>query len=75
MDAQQNYQLLGARRIGGGLSLLFKRPFVTCDPKDYMIEVESSASETILRKNCPKSEENNIGREAEYPENALFCTI
>ncbi|XP_070811803.1 dopamine beta-hydroxylase [Pituophis catenifer annectens] len=38
MDAQQNYHLLGARRIGGGLSLLFKRPFATCDPKDYLIE-------------------------------------
>ncbi|KAM6431277.1 dopamine beta-hydroxylase [Liasis olivaceus] len=38
MDPQQNYKLLGARRTVGGLSLLFKRPFVTCDPKDYLIE-------------------------------------
>ncbi|XP_052580952.1 dopamine beta-hydroxylase [Peromyscus californicus insignis] len=38
LDAQQDYQLLQAQRTSDGLSLLFKRPFVTCDPKDYLIE-------------------------------------
>ncbi|XP_070451030.1 dopamine beta-hydroxylase isoform X1 [Equus przewalskii] len=38
LDAQQDYQLLRAQRTPEGLSLLFKRPFGTCDPKDYLIE-------------------------------------
>ncbi|XP_051022597.1 dopamine beta-hydroxylase [Acomys russatus] len=38
LDAQQDYQLLQAQRTSDGLSLLFKRPFVTCDSKDYLIE-------------------------------------
>lgn len=38
-DAHQDYQLLQAQRTPNGLFLLFKRPFVTCDPKDYVIEV------------------------------------
>ncbi|RMB93367.1 hypothetical protein DUI87_30061 [Hirundo rustica rustica] len=38
MDSQQDYQLLGARRAPEGLYLLFRRPFSTCDPKDYLIE-------------------------------------
>ncbi|XP_021507619.1 dopamine beta-hydroxylase [Meriones unguiculatus] len=38
LDAQQDYQLLQAQRTPDGLALLFKRPFVTCDPKDYLIE-------------------------------------
>ncbi|XP_041530850.1 dopamine beta-hydroxylase [Microtus oregoni] len=38
LDAQQDYQLLQVQRTPDGLSLLFKRPFVTCDPKDYLIE-------------------------------------
>ncbi|CAH6788778.1 Dbh [Phodopus roborovskii] len=38
LDAQQDYQLLQVQRTSDGLSLLFKRPFVTCDPKDYLIE-------------------------------------
>nr|XP_012637425.1 dopamine beta-hydroxylase [Microcebus murinus] len=38
LDAQQDYQLLQAQRTPEGLSLLFKRPFATCDPKDYLIE-------------------------------------
>ncbi|KAB0394054.1 hypothetical protein E2I00_001758 [Balaenoptera physalus] len=38
LDAQQDYQLLRAQRTREGLSLLFKRPFGTCDPKDYLIE-------------------------------------
>ncbi|KAM5331021.1 dopamine beta-hydroxylase [Glossophaga mutica] len=38
LDAQQDYQLLQAQRTPGGLSLLFKRPFSTCDPQDYLIE-------------------------------------
>lgn len=42
LDAQQDYQLLRAQRTPEGLSLLFKRPFGTCDPKDYLIEVGGS---------------------------------
>ncbi|XP_029775390.1 dopamine beta-hydroxylase [Suricata suricatta] len=38
LDSQQDYQLLSAQRTGEGLSLLFKRPFDTCDPNDYVIE-------------------------------------
>ncbi|XP_045878939.1 dopamine beta-hydroxylase isoform X2 [Meles meles] len=38
LDSQQDYQLLQARRTPDGLCLLFKRPFGTCDPKDYLIE-------------------------------------
>ncbi|XP_008578902.1 PREDICTED: dopamine beta-hydroxylase [Galeopterus variegatus] len=38
LDPQQDYQLLQAQRTPEGLSLLFKRPFSTCDPKDYLIE-------------------------------------
>lgn len=39
LDSQQDYQLLQAQRTPDGLSLLFKRPFSTCDPQDYRIEV------------------------------------
>lgn len=42
LDSQQDYQLLRAQRTPEGLSLLFKRPFGTCDPKDYFIEVGGS---------------------------------
>ncbi|XP_044120145.1 dopamine beta-hydroxylase [Neovison vison] len=38
LDSQQDYQLLQAQRTPEGLCLLFKRPFGTCDPKDYLIE-------------------------------------
>ncbi|XP_027278562.1 dopamine beta-hydroxylase isoform X2 [Cricetulus griseus] len=38
LDAQQDCQLLQVQRTSDGLSLLFKRPFVTCDPNDYLIE-------------------------------------
>ncbi|XP_045702029.1 dopamine beta-hydroxylase [Phyllostomus hastatus] len=38
LDAQQDYQLLQAQRTPEGLSLLFRRPFSTCDPRDYLIE-------------------------------------
>ncbi|XP_032757751.1 dopamine beta-hydroxylase [Rattus rattus] len=38
LDTHQDYQLLQAQRASNSLSLLFKRPFVTCDPKDYVIE-------------------------------------
>ncbi|XP_024418171.2 dopamine beta-hydroxylase [Desmodus rotundus] len=38
LDAQQDYQLLQAQRTPEGLSLLFRRPFSTCDPQDYLIE-------------------------------------
>ncbi|KAL4690304.1 hypothetical protein H8957_003979 [Semnopithecus entellus] len=38
LDPQQDYQLLQVQRTPEGLVLLFKRPFGTCDPKDYLIE-------------------------------------
>ncbi|KAG8509447.1 Dopamine beta-hydroxylase [Galemys pyrenaicus] len=38
LDPQQDYQLLQAQRTPEGLSLLFRRPFSTCDPRDYVIE-------------------------------------
>ncbi|KAJ7308171.1 hypothetical protein JRQ81_008688 [Phrynocephalus forsythii] len=38
MDPRQNYQLLRAWRRAEGLSLVFQRPFDTCDPRDYLIE-------------------------------------
>ncbi|XP_061459950.1 dopamine beta-hydroxylase [Rhineura floridana] len=38
IDSQQNYKLLSAHKTAEGLSLLFKRAFSTCDPKDYLIE-------------------------------------
>ncbi|XP_011786505.1 PREDICTED: dopamine beta-hydroxylase isoform X1 [Colobus angolensis palliatus] len=38
LDPQQDYQLLQVQRTPEGLALLFKRPFGTCDPKDYLIE-------------------------------------
>lgn len=39
LDAHQDYQLLQAHHTPEGLALLFKRPFSTCDPKDYTVEV------------------------------------
>lgn len=48
LDAQQDYQLLQVQRTSDGLSLLFKRPFVTCDPKDYLIEVGCPVQEHSL---------------------------
>ncbi|OCT65271.1 dopamine beta-hydroxylase [Xenopus laevis] len=38
MDSQQDYELLNAEQAHEGLYVLFKRPFATCDPKDYLIE-------------------------------------
>uniref|UniRef100_A0A8C5H6L5 Dopamine beta-hydroxylase n=1 Tax=Gouania willdenowi TaxID=441366 RepID=A0A8C5H6L5_GOUWI len=38
LDSQQDYELIEARRKSGGFYLLFKRPFSTCDPRDYLIE-------------------------------------
>ncbi|KAE8582306.1 hypothetical protein XENTR_v10020073 [Xenopus tropicalis] len=38
MDSQQDYELLNAQQSQEGLYLLFRRPFATCDPKDYLIE-------------------------------------
>uniref|UniRef100_A0A4X2L3G5 Dopamine beta-hydroxylase n=1 Tax=Vombatus ursinus TaxID=29139 RepID=A0A4X2L3G5_VOMUR len=38
LDSQQDYQLLKAQKTSAGLFLLFKRPFSTCDPRDYLIE-------------------------------------
>uniref|UniRef100_W5M446 Dopamine beta-hydroxylase n=1 Tax=Lepisosteus oculatus TaxID=7918 RepID=W5M446_LEPOC len=38
LDEKQNYELLETHRAPEGFYLLFKRPFSTCDPKDYLIE-------------------------------------
>ncbi|KAJ8401960.1 hypothetical protein AAFF_G00375410 [Aldrovandia affinis] len=38
LDSQQDYQLIDARHTPDGFYLLFKRPFSTCDPRDYVIE-------------------------------------
>ncbi|CAL8277960.1 unnamed protein product [Merluccius merluccius] len=37
-DQHQDYQLLEARQTPHGFHLLFKRPFSTCDPRDYVIQ-------------------------------------
>lgn len=39
LDSQQDYELLDAKQKADGYFLLFKRPFSTCDPRDYLIEV------------------------------------
>lgn len=39
LDSQQDYELIEAKQKSDGFYLLFKRPFNTCDPKDYLIEV------------------------------------
>uniref|UniRef100_A0A3P9KTF1 Dopamine beta-hydroxylase n=1 Tax=Oryzias latipes TaxID=8090 RepID=A0A3P9KTF1_ORYLA len=38
LDSQQDYELIEAKEKPDGFYLLFKRPFSTCDPKDYLIE-------------------------------------
>uniref|UniRef100_A0A9J7XYZ0 Dopamine beta-hydroxylase n=1 Tax=Cyprinus carpio carpio TaxID=630221 RepID=A0A9J7XYZ0_CYPCA len=38
LDAQQDYELLETHQSTEGFFLLFKRPFSTCDPHDYIIE-------------------------------------
>ncbi|XP_053329171.1 dopamine beta-hydroxylase [Spea bombifrons] len=38
IDSQQDYQLLMAQQAPEGLYLVFKRPFSTCDARDYLIE-------------------------------------
>uniref|UniRef100_A0A8D3BDD8 Dopamine beta-hydroxylase n=1 Tax=Scophthalmus maximus TaxID=52904 RepID=A0A8D3BDD8_SCOMX len=38
LDSQQDYELLEAKQKPDGFFLLFKRPFSTCDPRDYLIE-------------------------------------
>uniref|UniRef100_A0A3P8WJ24 Dopamine beta-hydroxylase n=1 Tax=Cynoglossus semilaevis TaxID=244447 RepID=A0A3P8WJ24_CYNSE len=38
LDRQQDYELLEAKQNPDGIQLLFKRPFSTCDPRDYLIE-------------------------------------
>ncbi|KAM6985588.1 dopamine beta-hydroxylase [Aplochiton taeniatus] len=38
LDSQQDYQLLESKKTPQGLYLLFKRPFRTCDSRDYLIE-------------------------------------
>uniref|UniRef100_A0A3B4T2L7 Dopamine beta-hydroxylase n=1 Tax=Seriola dumerili TaxID=41447 RepID=A0A3B4T2L7_SERDU len=38
LDSQQDYKLIEAKQKTDGFYLLFKRPFSTCDPRDYLIE-------------------------------------
>ncbi|KAG7223902.1 hypothetical protein INR49_015158 [Caranx melampygus] len=38
LDSQQDYELIEAKQKPDGFYLLFKRPFSTCDPRDYVIE-------------------------------------
>ncbi|XP_047228295.1 dopamine beta-hydroxylase [Girardinichthys multiradiatus] len=38
LDSQQDYELIEAKKKEDGFYLLFKRPFSTCDPRDYVIE-------------------------------------
>uniref|UniRef100_A0A3B4CH29 Dopamine beta-hydroxylase n=1 Tax=Pygocentrus nattereri TaxID=42514 RepID=A0A3B4CH29_PYGNA len=38
LDSQQDYQLLEAQNSPKGFTLLFRRPFNTCDSHDYTIE-------------------------------------
>ncbi|XP_072310015.1 dopamine beta-hydroxylase [Eucyclogobius newberryi] len=38
LDTQQDYDLIRAEQRPDGFYLLFKRPFATCDPRDYLIE-------------------------------------
>ncbi|XP_005729398.1 dopamine beta-hydroxylase [Pundamilia nyererei] len=38
LDSQQDYDLIEAKQKAEGYYLLFKRPFSTCDPRDYVIE-------------------------------------
>lgn len=38
LDSQQDYELIEAQQRAEGFYLLFKRPFSTCDPRDYLIE-------------------------------------
>lgn len=39
LDSQQDYELLQTQQKPDGYHLLFRRPFSTCDPRDYLIEV------------------------------------
>ncbi|XP_068609392.1 dopamine beta-hydroxylase [Brachionichthys hirsutus] len=38
LDSQQDYELIEAKQKPDGYYLLFKRPFSTCDPRDYLIQ-------------------------------------
>ncbi|XP_068190721.1 dopamine beta-hydroxylase [Antennarius striatus] len=38
LDSQQDYELIEAKQKPDGYSLLFRRQFSTCDPRDYVIE-------------------------------------
>lgn len=53
LDAQQDYQLLQAQRTPQGLSLLFRRPFSTCDPRDYLIEVGAGPGRVCTAASAP----------------------
>ncbi|KAF7216960.1 dopamine beta-hydroxylase isoform X2 [Nothobranchius furzeri] len=38
LDRQQDYELIEAKQKADGFYLTFKRPFSTCDPRDYLIQ-------------------------------------
>uniref|UniRef100_A0A3B4T2N5 Dopamine beta-hydroxylase n=1 Tax=Seriola dumerili TaxID=41447 RepID=A0A3B4T2N5_SERDU len=42
LDSQQDYKLIEAKQKTDGFYLLFKRPFSTCDPRDYLIEQDGT---------------------------------
>lgn len=50
LDSQQDYELIGTQQKPDGYYLLFKRPFSTCDPRDYLIEVRG-----VFLPRCAKS--------------------
>ncbi|XP_012375079.1 dopamine beta-hydroxylase isoform X2 [Dasypus novemcinctus] len=63
LDSQQDYQLLQAQRAPEGLRLLFKRPFATCDPRDYLIEDGTvHLVYGILEEPVPSLEAINVSR-------------
>lgn len=47
LDTQQDYELLEAKQKPDGYHLLFRRPFSTCDPRDYLIQVRSCIQGTL----------------------------
>lgn len=48
LDSQQDYELLETQQKPDGFRLLFRRPFSTCDPRDYLIEVVGGGGVLVL---------------------------
>lgn len=47
LDSKQDYELIEAKQKPDAFYLLFKRPFSTCDPEDYLIEVCEAVNFTV----------------------------